>query len=145
MSTDPAVTGPAARDPRAVVVDYVNAVARGDLDAVTAAFTEDVTWTYPGDLPLSGVWHGRDAVVGDFLGGAGRLFAPGSAVEVTLTSVLADGERVLAEWTSRGTTVHGLRYDNRCAGVFTVREGRIAAVREYTDTDHVARTLFADR
>ncbi|MCX4685860.1 nuclear transport factor 2 family protein [Kitasatospora purpeofusca] len=145
VTTSQAATSQAAGDPRTVVVDYVNAVARGDLDAVTAAFTEDVTWTYPGDLPLSGVWRGRDAVVGDFLGGAGRLFAPGSAVEVTLTGVLADGDRVLAEWTSRGTTVHGLRYDNRCAGVFTVREGRIAAVREYTDTDHVARTLFADR
>jgi len=129
--------------PRTVVIDYVNAVARGDLDAITAAFTEDATWTYPGDLPLTGVWRGRDAIINDFLGSAGRLFAPGTVVEVTLTNTIADGDQVVAEWTSKGTTVHGHTYDNHCLGIFSVRDGRITAVREYTDTQHAERTLFA--
>ncbi|WP_158838862.1 nuclear transport factor 2 family protein [Streptomyces sp. NRRL S-1022] len=47
-----------------------------------------------------------------------------------------------AEWTSRAQTVHGGTYDNRCGGVFTVRDGRIVSVVEYTDTRHVAATLF---
>ncbi|WP_042387881.1 nuclear transport factor 2 family protein [Streptacidiphilus melanogenes] len=129
-------------DPRTVVVDYVNAVAEGDLDAIVASFADDATWTYPGDLPLSRVWRGRDAIVGDFLGGAGVLFAPDSTPEVTLTNVIADGEQVVAEWTSRGVTVNGHIYDNQCLGVFTVRDVRIVSVREYTDTQHVERTLF---
>ncbi|MEV4560672.1 nuclear transport factor 2 family protein [Kitasatospora sp. NPDC049285] len=133
-------------DPRTVVTAYVAAVARGDLAAVRAAFTEDATWSYPGgDLPFSGVWRGRKAIVEDFLGAAGPLFAPGTPVKVALTGTpIAEGDRVVAEWTSRGTTAHGHRYDNRCLGVFTVRDGRIAAVREYTDTLHAARTLFAE-
>ncbi|GAA2142610.1 hypothetical protein GCM10009760_27930 [Kitasatospora kazusensis] len=131
-------------DPRTVVIDYVNAVAEGDLAAVVAAFTEDATWTYPGDLPLTGVWRGRDAIVNDFLGSAGALFAPGCTPEIVLTHTIADGDQVMAEWTSKGTTVHGHRYDNRCVGIFTVRDGRIASVREYTDTQHVERTLFAE-
>ncbi|MFD9128276.1 nuclear transport factor 2 family protein [Kitasatospora sp. NPDC059571] len=134
-----------ATDPRTVVTAYVNAVAEGDLDTVVASFAEDVTWTYPGDLPLSRTWRGRDAVLEDFLGAAGALFAPGGAPAVVLTNVVADGEQVVAEWTSQGTTVHGHRYDNRCLGVFTVRDGRITSVREYTDTQHVERTLFAGR
>ena len=38
------------------------------------------------------------------------------------------------EWTSRARTATGVPYENFCIGVFTVRDGRIAAVREYMDT-----------
>ena len=132
----------ATTDPRTVVVTYVNAVAEGDLETIVASFAEDATWAYPGDLPLSRVWRGRDVIVNDFLGGAGALFAPGTTPEVVLTNALADGEQVVAEWTSKGTTLNGHQYDNKCLGVFVVREGRIVSVREYADTQHVERTLF---
>ncbi|NEA24101.1 alpha/beta fold hydrolase [Actinomadura bangladeshensis] len=131
------------QDAALVVTRYVEAVANGDLDTITASFADDATWTYPGDLPLTGTWKGRDAIVGDFLGGAGRLFQPGGEPKVVLTNVIADGDRVVAEWTSRGTARNGRAYDNLCLGVFTVRDGRITSVREYTDTQHVERTLFA--
>ncbi|MFC9327571.1 nuclear transport factor 2 family protein [Kitasatospora sp. NPDC057015] len=142
-ATRPEVTDPtAAVDPREVVVRYVTAVAEGDLDTIRASFAEDVTWTYPGDLPLTGVYRGRDTVVDEFLGGAGVLFAPGGAPAVTLTGVIADGCRVVAEWTSRGLSATGRVYDNACLGVFTVRDGVITSVREYTDTQHVQWSLF---
>ncbi|WP_354637622.1 nuclear transport factor 2 family protein [Kitasatospora camelliae] len=131
-------------DPRTVVTAYVTAVAEGDLDTVAASFAEDATWEYPGDLPISRVWSGRTAILEDFLGSAGALFAPDGRPRITVTNVIADGEQVVAEWTSRGSSRHGHPYDNRCLGVFTVRDGRITAVREYTDTQHAARTLFAD-
>jgi ketosteroid isomerase-like protein len=38
------------------------------------------------------------------------------------------------EWTSRATARGGAAYHNRNVGIFTVRDGKIAAVREYTDT-----------
>ncbi|WP_141576866.1 alpha/beta fold hydrolase [Actinomadura sp. WMMA1423] len=130
------------RGPAAVVTRYVEAVASGDLDTIRASFADDATWTYPGDLPLTGTWKGRDAIVDDFLGGAGQLFEPGGEPKVALTNVVADGDQVVAEWTSRGTARGGAAYDNPCLGVFTVRDGRITSVREYTDTQHVERTLF---
>ncbi|WP_149257121.1 alpha/beta fold hydrolase [Actinomadura sp. K4S16] len=129
-------------DPASVVRRYVEAVASGDLDTIKASFADDASWTYPGDLPLSGTWKGRDAIVDGFLGGAGQLFQPGGEPEVALTGVVADGDRVVAEWTSRGTARGGADYDNPCLGVFTVRNGKITSVREYTDTQHVERTLF---
>ncbi|TDD79120.1 nuclear transport factor 2 family protein [Actinomadura darangshiensis] len=130
------------QDPASVVTRYVEAVANGDLDTITASFADDATWTYPGDLPLTGVWKGRDAIVNGFLGGAGKLFRPGGEPKVALTNVVADGEQVVAEWTSRGTARSGSTYDNPCLGVFTVRSGKITSVREYSDTQHVERTLF---
>jgi ketosteroid isomerase-like protein len=142
-ATDPPTpTGPlTATDPRAVVVRYVEAVRDGAADVVRDSFAADATWHYPGDLPPSGVWHGRDRIIGEFLAGMGPLLVPGT-LQIELTGTLAEGDRVVAEWTSRAETVYGGTYDNRCVGVFTVRDGRIASVVEYTDTRHVAATLF---
>ncbi|MCX4747921.1 nuclear transport factor 2 family protein [Kitasatospora sp. NBC_01287] len=130
--------------PKDVVVRYVNAVAEGDLAVITDSFAEDATWTYPGDVPLTRVWSGRDAIINDFLGSGGVLFAPGGTPKVTLTNVIADGAQVVAEWRSEGVAKAGAIYDNLCLGVFTVRDGRIASVREYTDTQHVAKVLFPE-
>ncbi|MCK2217049.1 nuclear transport factor 2 family protein [Actinomadura sp. ATCC 31491] len=128
-------------DPRAVVVRYVEAVRDGDAAVIRDSFAQDATWHYPGDLPISKVWRGRDAIVDDFLGGLGPILVPGT-MEVRLVSTIAEGDRVVAEWTSTARTVYGGVYDNRCAGVCTVRDGRITSVVEYTDTRHVAAALF---
>src|ERR1044072_6201879 len=121
------------RDPRAVVTRYGEAAARGDRVAMRDSFAEDATWSYPGDLPLSGTWRGRDAILDDFLGGAGSLFGPGGGVIELLGSV-AEGPTVVDEWSSDGIAANGAEYHNRCLGVFTVRDGRITAVTEYADT-----------
>ncbi|TCC65722.1 hypothetical protein E0H73_01965 [Kribbella pittospori] len=121
----------------------VEAVAAGDLATVRASFAPGVVWTYPGDLPLSGEWKGRETVVDEFLGAvAGKLFAPEAPVTITLTNTLADGDQVFAEWTAQATARSGEAYLNRCGAVFTVRDGAIVAVREYLDTDHARRVLF---
>jgi ketosteroid isomerase-like protein len=39
----------------------------------------------------------------------------------------------------------GAAYRNHNIGVFTVRDGKIASVREYTDTQRAERILFAAR
>ncbi|MFF4806015.1 nuclear transport factor 2 family protein [Streptomyces sp. NPDC001351] len=128
-------------DPRTVVVRYIEAVRDGDADTVIASFAEDASWHYPGSLPISKIWNGRDAIVNEFLGGMGPLLVPGT-LEIELISTTAEGDRVVAEWTSKAETVHGTTYDNRCIGIYTVRDGRITSVIEYADTQHVAAVLF---
>ncbi|GHF72915.1 hypothetical protein GCM10010218_62640 [Streptomyces mashuensis] len=130
-----------ATDPRAVVIRYVEAVRDGDAGVVRDSFADDATWHYPGDLPISKVWRGRDAIVDDFLGGMGPVLVPGT-LRIELLGMIAEGDRVVAEWTSQARTVHGGTYDNRCLGIFTVRGGRITSVVEYTDTRHVGQVLF---
>ncbi|MEU6509003.1 MULTISPECIES: nuclear transport factor 2 family protein [unclassified Streptomyces] len=128
-------------DPRAVVIRYVEAVRDGDADVIHDSFAADATWHYPGSLPVSKVWHGRDEIINEFLGSMGTVFVPGT-VEIELVSTIAEGDRVVAEWTSKARTVYGGVYDNRCLGIYTVRDGRITSVVEYADTHHVAATLF---
>jgi ketosteroid isomerase-like protein len=129
--------------PKDTVIRYVEAVRDGAADVIRDSFHPDATWHYPGDLPVSKVWRGREEIVEEFLGGMGTVFVPGT-VKIELVSTLVEGDRVVAEWTSRATTVHGGAYDNRCIGIYTVRDGRIASVIEYADTRHVAATLFPD-
>jgi uncharacterized protein len=129
---------------RDVVVRYIEAVRRGDADAVRASFTEDATWLLRGDLPIAGHWSGRDAIVDEFLGAAAAYLRPGTAPEVRATHLIAEGDQVVAEWTSRAVTRFDETYENHCLGVFTIRDGRIAAVREYMDTQRAARVLFAE-
>jgi ketosteroid isomerase-like protein len=47
------------------------------------------------------------------------------------------------EWTSRARNRRGESYENFCIGVFTVRDGKIHAVREYMDTLYAHRTAFS--
>ncbi|MEU1329392.1 nuclear transport factor 2 family protein [Streptomyces sp. NPDC005865] len=137
------ITAPTApTDPRAVVIRYVEAVRDGDADVIFESFAEDATWHYPGgDLPISKVWRGRDAIINDFLGSMGPILVPGTT-KVELVSTIAEGDRVVAEWTSKARTVYGGTYDNRCIGIYTVHAGRITSVIEYADTRHVAAVLF---
>jgi uncharacterized protein len=128
-------------DPREVVIRYVEAARDGMSAVVAESFAEDATWEYPGDLPLSGTYRGVEAIVHTFLGGAAALMAPGSAVTITLTNVIADGDQVAAEWTSEAVSRTGAAYRNRNVGIFTVKDGRITSVREYTDTLHAARAF----
>jgi ketosteroid isomerase-like protein len=127
-------------DPKTVVIRYVEAARDGMSAVIRGSFAEDATWEYPGDLPLSGTYRGIDAIVTEFLGGAAALMAPGVVLE--LTNVVAEGDQVVAEWTSRATARNGAAYRNRNAGIFTVRDGKIVSVREYTDTQHVAQVLL---
>jgi hypothetical protein len=130
-------------DTRALLEHYVAAVQAGDEDTIGELFADDATWRLDGNLPISGTWEGRDAILGDFLGTAMSYYAPGS-VSLEITSIVADGDRGAMEWTSRARTLEGRPYENRCIAVFTVRDGRITRVHEYMDTAYAARTAFAD-
>jgi ketosteroid isomerase-like protein len=45
---------------RKVVAVYVDALQRGDIDALRASFTPKATWTICGDIPVAGTWTGPD-------------------------------------------------------------------------------------
>jgi uncharacterized protein len=127
---------------RSVILRYVAALQSGDADALRESFADDATWWLGGELPVSGTWSGRAQILGDFLGRARAAFEPGS-ITIDVTNLLAEGEQVALEWTTRGRTAAGADYENAYAGIFIVRDGRIQAVREYTDTLHAQRVLFA--
>jgi hypothetical protein len=120
---------------------YLDALVAGDLATIRQSLTEDATWSVHGDLPLSGTRRGRDAIL-DLLVSAGSLYRPGTQ-DFTFGAPMVTGDRVVLEWTVRGVgAATGKAYDNEYCGVFVYRDGRIAAVREYFDTDHARAVLY---
>lgn len=56
---------------------YFDAVARGDLEAVGAAFSNEIEWHQPGNGTLSGLHRGKEAVfklLGQFMERSGGSF-----------------------------------------------------------------------
>ena len=100
-----------AANGRAAVERYLAAAQAGDAEAVRGVFAEDASWQLGGDLPISGSWNGRDAIVDEFLATALSYYQPGS-VSLEVTSVLADGDQVVVEWTSRARSRAGRPYEN---------------------------------
>lgn len=140
-STQP-IPQASAEQSRAVLTAYLDALSRGDLDAIAASFTDDVTWSLHGTLPLSGTRHGRDQIM-EFLVGAISLYAP-DTLSFSFGEMTAEGERVVLEWRVQGiAAATGKSYDNAYCGIFVIRDGQIAEVREYLDSLHVAETLYA--
>jgi uncharacterized protein len=127
-------------DSRTVLTRYVETVQAGDAAAIRECFAEDAVWQLDGELPISGTWRGRDAILNEFLATAMSYYQPGS-VDLELTRIVAEGEHAVMQWTSRARSTSGEPYENHCIGVFTLADGRITAVREYMDTDYARMAL----
>ena len=140
----PAMTHEPETDAKAVLRRYVAAVQAGDEATLRRSFADDATWTLAaGDLPIAGTWRGRDAILGEFLAAAMARYEPGS-IDLEITGMIGEGDTVVLQWTSRARTRTGRAYENGCIGVFTVRDGRIQAVREYMDTLYAGVVAFPD-
>lgn len=127
---------------RRIVLEWIDAVNRGDGEAVTAAFREDATWWVSGSLPVSGLYEGREAIMRDFFGPALELFQPGT-FRLEPTSTVAEGTRVAVEWNGFAVSAKGREYAQRYHMAFELDEaGQIAAVREYNDTLYSSQVLF---
>ncbi|MCM2412312.1 nuclear transport factor 2 family protein [Streptomyces sp. RKAG290] len=140
--TTATTTATATATAREVVFDYMDALAWGDLDRLRSFFDPEATWTLAGDLAVSGTWTGPDEIFGTFVAAMVARLVPES-VEFEFVGLIAEGERVLAEWKTRALARSGGRYDQHCLAVFTVRNGRIATVREHFDTLHAQTVVFA--
>ncbi|MEC3951927.1 nuclear transport factor 2 family protein [Nocardia sp. CDC153] len=129
---------------RTVIENYIRALQTGEAVARRREFfTEDATWTLAGDLPTSGTWVGPDGIFEGFLPAMLARFDTTRPMSQEVRAVIADGDRAVAEWTTRATTAAGEQYVNDVVIAFRVEDGRIVEAREYFDTDYAHRLLFA--
>jgi ketosteroid isomerase-like protein len=73
-----------------------------------------------------------------FLKQTQRLFRGGLRFDVAWAGVV--GDRAIAQWTNHGTTRDGREYDNRGVSVLRLRDGRVAEIADYLDTERLAET-----
>ena len=106
-----------------------------DIDGVLALMADDVTWRLPGKPELS-----RAAGVYDKARLRGLFDRMVAALEngltMTVLGSIAEGNHVAIEVESFGELKNGRSYRQQYHFLITVRDGKIAAVREYLDTHH---------
>jgi hypothetical protein len=101
------------------------AFGRGDMDALRRDyFAEDIQWHIPGRGQLAGDYEG----VGQVLELFGRAFElTGGTLRLDLHDVLANDEHAVALYTANAERT-GQRLQDRIAGVFHIRGGKITQV-----------------
>ncbi|HTC65165.1 MAG TPA: nuclear transport factor 2 family protein [Candidatus Saccharimonadales bacterium] len=115
-----------------LVKDGYAAFGCGNLPGLLSLQAEDVVWDIPGDgLPMAGSYRGRDGVASFFE----KLKQETEILEFQPREFLADGDRVLVVgWERVKIKTTGRIAEADWVMSFTIRDGKIAAFRQYTDT-----------
>ena len=120
---------------RTTARQFFDLFSASDIDGALALMTEDATWRIPGkkDLSPAAGLYPKEKI--------GRLFhrmlgGLTTGLRMTVTSSLAEGDRVALEVTSSGDLKNGRRYRQEYHFLMEFKDGRISAVREYLDTQH---------
>src|SRR4030095_6749577 len=92
----------------------------------------------PEQLPAAGEYS-KERIARLFYRMDGQLK---DGLKLTVKSGLAEGDKVAVEVESYGELQNGRVYNQQYHVLMTVRDGKISAVREYLDTQHVFATWF---
>ena len=125
-----------------IVKDFIAAIGRGDKQGLLALVAEDIEWIIPGeDWPLAGTHRGHAGL-------AEVLQKASDAVETTFPAppeFVAQGDRVLVVGVATGK-IKATNKPFKDEWVFdiAVRDGKVAKIREYIDTQALARASRMD-
>lgn len=110
-----------------VVVDFINAMGRGDAEAAAHCITESTFTLAKGFGKFAGV-RTHDTILATIA--AFKQLMP-SGMSPIFKSIIAEGDRVAVEFEGNGKLVNGEDYCNEYCMVFTLSGGRIQQVNEY--------------
>jgi ketosteroid isomerase-like protein len=120
-----------------IVKDFFAAMGRGDKQGLLALSAEDIEWIIPGeDWPLAGTHRGHAGL-------AALLQKASDTVETSFPKppeFVAQGDRVLVVGFARGKVkATNKMFEDDWVFAITVRNGKLAKIREYVDTQALAR------
>ena len=123
------------------VKDFFAAIGRGDKEGLAALVSDDIEWIIPGeDWPLVGTRHGH-AGLADLLETASRSIETSTEPR----EFVAQGDRVLVVGFARGKIkATNKTFEDDWIFAITVRDGRLTNIREYVDTQALARASQRD-
>jgi ketosteroid isomerase-like protein len=118
---------------KAIVQEIYNNFKIGNIEALLNRLSDDIAWDLPEikNVPFGGKRTGR-ASVGEFFSSVG---ASQDSLRFEPRELIAEGDKVVSlgyyEWKVKA---NGRTFDADFAHVFTIRNGKVVAFHEYTDT-----------
>ena len=123
------------------VKDFFAAMGGSDRRGLLALCAEDFEWIIPGkDWPLAGTYRGH-AGLADLLETASKSIETSTEPR----EFVAQGDRVLVVGFARGKIkATNKTFEDDWIFAITVRDGRLTNIREYIDTQALARAAQVD-
>ena len=123
------------------VKDFFAAIGRGDREGLLALVAEDIEWIIPGeDWPLAGTHRGH-AGVQDLL----RKASEEIETSTEPREYVAQGDRVLVVGFATGKIkATSKTFKDDWVFDITVQNGKLTKIREYVDTQALARAAEMD-
>lgn len=123
------------------VKDFFAAMGRGDKQGLLALSAEDIEWIIPGtDWPLAGTHRGHSELA--------ALLQKASEMEISSSippEYVAQGDRVLVVGFAEGKVkATNKTFEDNWVFAITVRDGKLTNIREYIDTQALARAAEID-
>lgn len=115
------------------------AMETGDRSVFANSVSPNYSWRLAGHSSWSRLFEGQAAVRRDLLKPLFARFA--DTYTAKLTSVIGEGDVVVAEVRGDVTTIDGQRYDNEYCFIFRFEDGLIVEIIEYCDLDFIERVL----
>ena len=122
-----------------IIQGMYDSFASGDVAAVVAALSDNVSWTEADGFPLAGTYIGPEAVVENVFM---RLGEVGDNWGVVVERLVADGDTVVADgkytWNHTGT---GEPCEARMAHIWTLADGKATTFHQHVDTVKVREQM----
>lgn len=123
-------------DNKRIACEFFARFNANDIPGALDTMADDATWWIAGkkdSVPVAGV-KSKEQIARVFYRMVNQLK---DGLRMTVKSVTAEGDRVAVEVTSYGELKNGRVYEQEYHTLIEVRGGKISAVREYLDTQHV--------
>ena len=123
------------------VKDFFAAIGGGDKQGLLALVAEDIEWIIPGeDWPLAGTHRGH-AELADLLETASKTMETSTEPR----EFVAQGDRILVVGFAKGKVkATNKTFEDDWIFAITVRDGKLTNIREYVDTQALARASQTD-
>jgi len=127
----------------AIIRGVYEAFAKGDVAGVLGAMSPDIVWHEAENFPYAdrSPYRGPEAVAG---GVFARCVGEWNGFAVRMDELIDGGDRIIAFGRYSGEfKATGRRMNPQAVHVWTIRDGKIAALQQYIDTLDVARATGA--
>jgi ketosteroid isomerase-like protein len=120
---------------------FFAAIGRGDMEALLGLVAEDIEWIIPGkEWPLAGTHRGHAGL-------ASLLETASQSIETSTEprEFVAQGDRVLVVGFASGKIkATNKTFEDDWIFAITVQDGKLTSIREYVDTQALARASRTD-
>lgn len=133
------MTDTVAETNKQIVLKAYGSLAEGNVQGYFDRMHEDITITYYGEHIFAGAYRGKKDILERYV--PVLLQHLDGPIKIFITNAIAEGNQVAIEAYGEARHKDGRPYNNKYFMLIEMRDGKIAAVREYMDTQLV-KSIF---